>query len=315
VLNRENVKRIAVIRHAALGDMVLTRPFLIEARRFFPNATLTLSTVSHYTYGTPEDLVDRVHTMYGNDQRDVKLSQQIRKARELGEQDILFDLATTSRSLWLGLVNKAQIKIGFPYRAWQQRFFFDVAIHRSDYWFEAVNMLDMLHLLGVNTQFPPEFATPGTAVSRERPSMIYFTSASTPNKCWPQEHFAKLIDQCARIYPAYDHILLEGKAPWEAVTHLAQQLQHYPNVHVQKAMPLDQTIGLLKSAMCVISNDNGIRNLAISTETPTVGIFFATIPYRYWPRYGRHAAVFNPDGSIPTVDAVHQAIETVITQE
>ena len=311
-LDPTEVKRVAVIRHAALGDMVLTRPFLLEARRFFPNATLTLSTVSHYTYGTPDDLVDRVHTMFGNDQRDVKLSQQLRQARELGEQDILFDLAITSRSLWLGLVSKARIKIGFPYRPWQQRFYFDAAVWRSDYLFEAVNMLDMLHLLGANTRFPPEFATPGTAQSRKRPCLIYFTSASTASKCWPQEHFVKLIDRSARAYPEYDHILLEGKAEWEAVAPLVQQLQQHANVIVQKALPLDQTIALLKAASCVISNDNGIRNLAISTETPTVGIFFSTIPYRYWPRYGQHTAVFNHDGSIPSVDAVYQAIETVL---
>jgi ADP-heptose:LPS heptosyltransferase len=306
------VKRVAVIRHAALGDMVLTRPFLIEARRFFPNATLTLSTVSHYTYGTPDDLVDRVHTMYGNNQRDVKLSQQLRRARELGEQDVLFDLAITSRSLWLGIVNKARIKIGFPYRPWQQRLYFDAAVWRSDFQFEAVNMLDMLNLLGANTRFPPEFAMPGTPQARQRPCLIYFTSASTANKCWPQEHFVKLIDQCATTYPKHDHILLEGTAEWEAVTPLMQQLQQHHNVMVQKAMSLDQTIALLKAADCVISNDTGIRNLAISTDTPTVGIFFATIPFRYWPRYGRHNAVFNADGSIPSVADVYQAIANVL---
>ena len=292
--------------------MVLTRPFLIEARRFFPNATLTLSTVSHYTYGTPEDLVDRVHTMYGNNRRDASLSQQIRQARELGEQDILFDLAITSRSFWLGVVNKARIKIGFPYRPWQQRFYFDAAVWRSDFQFEAVNILDMLNLLGANTRFPPEFAMPGTPEVRQRPCLIYFTSASTANKCWPQEHFVKLIDQCARAYPGHEHILLEGTAEWETVTPLQQQLQQHHNVIVQKAMPLDQTIALLKAADCVISNDTGIRNLAISTDTPTVGIFFATIPFRYWPRYGRHNAVFNADGSIPTVAAVYQAVENVL---
>ena len=305
------VKRVAVIRHAALGDMVLTRPFLIEARRFFPNATLTLSTVSHYTYGTPDDLVDRVHTMCGNNQRDVKLSQQIRTARELGEQDILFDLANTSRSLWLGLVNKARIKIGFPYRPWQQRFYFDAAVWRSDFLFEAVNMLDMLHLLGANTRFPPEFAMPGVAQARQRPCLVYFTSASIANKCWPQDNFAKLINQCASTFPEYEHIILEGTAAWESATSLMAQVTPRDNVLVQKAMPLEQTIALLKAAACVISNDTGIRNLAISTETPTVGIFFSTIPFRYWPRYGRHIAVFNHDGSIPSVTAVYQAIENV----
>lgn len=307
------VRRVAVIRHAALGDMVLTRPFLIEARRFFPNATLTLSTVSHYTYGTPDDLVDRVHTMYGNNRRDVKLAEQIRMARELGEQDILFDLANTSRSLWLGLVNKTRIKIGFPYRPWQQRVYFDAAVWRSDFLFEAVNMLDMLHLLGADTRFPPQFAMPGEAQARSRPCLVYFTSASIKNKCWPQQYFVQLIDRCACEYPQHDHILLQGTGDWESVASLMQQLQQHDNVSMQEAMPLLETIALMKAADCVVSNDTGIRNLAISTDTPTVGIFFSTIPYRYWPRYGKHIAVFNADGSQPSVDAVYAAVNTVLT--
>ncbi|CAH8182202.1 hypothetical protein VAE151_500005 [Vibrio aestuarianus] len=31
----EKVKKIAIFRHAALGDQVIVRPFLIEARKFF----------------------------------------------------------------------------------------------------------------------------------------------------------------------------------------------------------------------------------------------------------------------------------------
>ncbi len=52
-LTRENIKKIAVIREAALGDMVLTRAFLIEARKAFPNAIITLSIVSNHTRGRP----------------------------------------------------------------------------------------------------------------------------------------------------------------------------------------------------------------------------------------------------------------------
>ena len=83
-LTRDNVKAIAVLRHAALGDMVLTRAFLIEARKAFPNAKITLSIVSNYTRGTPEDLVDRIHIIHGSDQKDVSILKRIKKIKELG---------------------------------------------------------------------------------------------------------------------------------------------------------------------------------------------------------------------------------------
>ena len=69
----EQVHKIAVIRHAAVGDMVIIRPFLVELRRFFPNARITLSLSTNYQRAAPVDLVDEVHTQYGNDRRDVSL--------------------------------------------------------------------------------------------------------------------------------------------------------------------------------------------------------------------------------------------------
>ena len=90
-LSRDTIKNIAVIRHGALGDMLLTRAFLVEARKAFPNASITLSIVSNYTRGTPEDLVDRVHVVHGSDQRETPLRTRIKRMKELGPQDIIFD--------------------------------------------------------------------------------------------------------------------------------------------------------------------------------------------------------------------------------
>ena len=79
-----------------------------------------------------------------------------------------------------------------------------------------------------------------------------------------------------------------------------------------KGGELDDTIALLKGATLVVSNDTGIRNLAITMQTPTVGIFFYTVPYRYWPRYGSHEVVFEHSGAIPSVDSVFESIVKLI---
>ena len=61
----EKVKKIAVFRHAALGDQVITRPMLVEIRKFFPNAKITLVGVSNYQYAAPSDLADETIFMAG----------------------------------------------------------------------------------------------------------------------------------------------------------------------------------------------------------------------------------------------------------
>jgi len=268
--------------------------------------------VSHYTRGAPEDLVDRVHVAYGSDRREVPKREQLRRARELGYHDFIFDLAATSRSFWLCILNPARLKIGFPYRSTTRYLFYDAAVLRSNYTFEAEVMLHTLNLIGFSMPRRLRFDMPGTALRRERPYVVYFTSASTVDKCWSPERFSDLIGHMAERYPGYDHIVLEGRADWESIETILAPLASKPNVLAMKVDNLDSTVSLLKGATVVVSNDTGIRNLAVASETPTVGIFFATVPYTYWPRYGGHEVVFNADGSIPEVQAVLRAAERIM---
>jgi len=300
----DEVQRVAVIRHAAVGDLVLTRPFLIELRRFFPNAKITLSVCSNYTRGVPADLVDRVHVVYGNDQHGIKLKQQFKRAKELGAQDLMFDLAVTSRSTWLCLLTRAKLKVSFPYHNIQRYVFYDIAVSRSDMRFEAENMLEMLNILGHATQHPPVFDMQVEAAVRERPYLVYFPSASTEKKCWPHGNFAELVGEMAEKYPDHEHVVLAGIAEWESIDDIMETLSGRQNVTGLNLDDFDDTVSLVSGAVLLVANDTGIRNIAIACETPTVGIFFATEPFRYWPRYQGHEAAFVADGSVPGVEQV-----------
>ena len=303
-ISPQKVKKVAVIRHAAVGDMVLTRPFLIELRCFFPNAEITLSVSSNYTRGMPSDLVDHVHEVYGNDRRDVTLKEQIARAKELGEQDLLFDLAATSRSFWLCKLTKAKLKLGFPYHAIQRPLFYDITIPRSDLRFEAENMLELLNVLGHAHEYPLRFDMPVTPTQRDKPYAVYFPSASTTEKCWPHNCFADLVGRMADQYPEREHIVLEGIAEWEKIDDIMAAVGNKPNVTGLQLDDFDATISLIKGASLLVGNCTGIRNMAIACDTPTVGIFFVTPVFRYWPRYGRHEAAFTPDAGVPEVDQV-----------
>ena len=68
-LDKMKVKKIAVIKHAALGDMLQVRPMLITLNESFPNADITLSVVTNYMKGIPEDLIDHLHIAKGNDKK------------------------------------------------------------------------------------------------------------------------------------------------------------------------------------------------------------------------------------------------------
>ncbi|MBE9560006.1 MAG: glycosyltransferase family 9 protein [Proteobacteria bacterium] len=312
-LSLSDIKKIAILRHAALGDMVLTRSFILEARKAFPNAVITLSVVSNYTRGTPEDLVDRVHIVYGSDKKDASIRERYKRFKELGDQDIIFDLATTSRSTLTCLLNRATLKIGFPYRKLQARLLFDIATPRSDLNFEGCDMMNMLNALGIKTAYPHQYDMPGEALKREKPYIIYFIGASTPDKVWPADRFSQLIEVMSKDYPDHDHLVLEGIQAWETADKILAPLQKTGNAGVINAYTIDETVSVLKGADLVISNDTGIRHLAIVSETPTVGIFFQD-PFRYWPRFEIHDVAMPDENGPASAEEVHNCCKNILAK-
>lgn len=292
-LDANTLKKITVVRHAALGDMLLTRAFLIEARKAFPNAQITLSVLSNYTRGIPYDLIDHVHTISSPGTRKT-IRERIAEIRTLGEQDIIFDLAASNRSAYLCLLSTAKLKIGFPYRRVQARITYDIATQRSDLDFEVTDILKMLNIFGFKTAYPHHFNMPGEQLTRDKPYIAYFIGAAIPRRCWPIENFIELIKNLSKQFPDHDHIVLEGLKEWESADPILKSLSEHKNVISYQADSIEQTTAFLKGAEILVSNDTGIRHLAIVSNTPTVGIFLED-PFRYWPRYNHHKAAYGKD--------------------
>jgi len=306
-LERTDIHSIAVIKHAAFGDMLLLRPFLIELRTAFPEARITLSVISHYLRGVPEDLVDRVHVVPGTKEKK-GIRSAFKAYKELGPHDLLFDLTASTRSFILSLITKAKFKIGFQYRS-LHKFIYDIGIPRSTYRFEAGTFLEQLCPLGINFAWPPQFDMKVSPVTRDKPYIVYFPTASSPAKSWPAENFSILIGKMAAELPHLEHIILSGISEWEKVVanDIMASLSGIENISQLEAGPDDYA--LLKGAALLVSNDTGIRHLGIALGTTTVCIFFLIPPYRYWPRYGRHQVVYNQDASMPNWQAVALAMQ------
>lgn len=311
------IKKIAVIRHAALGDQVITRPFLVELRKFFPNATITLSAVSNYQYGMPDDLADRLHITHGADRKnEISFKEKIANMKALGEQDIIFDLAATNRSYWLMALSTAKLKIGFPYKQWVAKALYDISVFRSDFTAELEVMLDMLRVLGHNPTYPLDFAYPSHLLEKDesKKQIVYFNGASQESKMYPVEKMRQLMIDASKQLPDYQHIFLEGMNKNEKRTQLGD-LSNYTNISFQEVMQLEQLTSYLAKAHCVVSTDTGVRNLAIATHTPTVGIFYSTVPFRYTPLTDNHKIVMNADASIPEPKQIRATIETLLNSD
>ncbi|HFC9448374.1 TPA: glycosyltransferase family 9 protein [Vibrio cholerae] len=315
----ERIKKIAIFRHAALGDQVIARPFLIEARKFFPNAKITLVGVSNYQYGAPSDLADETLFMIGRHRKhELSWKQKISQFTQLEEQDIIFDVAGTSRSYWMTLLSKARLKFGFPYKPYLCGSLYNIAVFRSDFQPELECMLDMLKMLGHNPQRPLDFGYPSHFEQYDKqqtkPSILYFNGASTASKILTQEQMKQFLEQAVTTFPDYQHVYLEGKNDFEKGDFLTD-LTRYNNFSIQPCLPLDDLVDYIAKARLVVAPDTGVRNIAVSTHTPTVGIFYSTVPFRYTPMDGRHHIVMNANGEIPTTSQIITTMTTALKQD
>ncbi|MDO6685712.1 MULTISPECIES: glycosyltransferase family 9 protein [unclassified Agarivorans] len=296
--------------------MIVTRPFILETRKFFPNAHITLSITTDSQLGAPIDLADSVHIVPGKDQRHGPLKERFKQLNALPEQDIIFDLVCTNRSSYITLLTKAKLKVSYPHRDLQARMLYDICLKRSSFSCEAEVMLQMLMFFGHQPSLPLDFQLPDNRQVRDThtPYVSFFTGSAAPSKCYPLDQYKQVIEQLAKSYPQLDFVLLEGTKPeetqqgWEAV------ITNNTNVRVQPLLSIDGVTEHLAKASLVISNDTGIRNVAIATHTPTLGIFIGTVPYRYLPTYEAHYIVYNPDKSIASVDKVFNKAIQAITE-
>ncbi|ADN09607.1 glycosyltransferase family 9 protein [Sulfurimonas autotrophica] len=311
--NPQDITNITVIRHAAIGDFMNIRPFLIELREFFPNAKVTLSVLKHYMYGIPYDLIDEVHVMsrYKEDNSKTGFFTRVKEAKTLPPQDIIFDLTDSTISLFLVALSKSKLKVGYPYRA-LRRTFFDVATLRSDFVVEAVSVLHMLNILGAKTRTNLEYGLNEKYPKREEKRIIYFAGASTENKCWEKDKFRQLIEKMSQEYKNYEHVILQGIGENEKFLEIYEPLAPIKNVALQETMSIEDVMQFLSDSRCLVSNDTGIRNIGIALQTPTVGIFFQIPPFRYWPREAKHDCVFNIEYSSPTVDDVYASTKKLV---
>lgn len=196
--------------------------------------------------------------------------------------------------------------MGFPHREYRN-FLFDIVLERSDFVLETENMLHFASVFGARGKHPLQYAFPLYERENKNPYICYFTSASIPQKCWPKGHFIELVRMMSKQFPNMKHIIMDGVKEDEKVDDIVEALADCPNVVKQELLGLEKVYRFLGEATMVISNDTGVRNMAIAVNTPTVGIFFLTGAFRYWPRDGMHEAVFTPNATIPDVKMVFDA--------
>ncbi|HET7462666.1 MAG TPA: glycosyltransferase family 9 protein [Longimicrobium sp.] len=140
------------------------------------------------------------------------------------------------------------------------------------------------------------------------PTVAFVVGTSKPEKEWPPERYAAVMDTLAESRAARS-ILVGGHSPREnAAAEAIRTATAHPPLDL-RAWDLRRVVYLLGRADVLVSPDTGPLHIGVALGTPTVGLIGYTNPKRYGPWRRFHDLLldaFGDPGEDYPVDAKHR---------
>jgi heptosyltransferase I len=140
------------------------------------------------------------------------------------------------------------------------------------------------------------------------PTVAFVVGTSKPEKEWPAERYAAVMDALAESHGARS-VLVGGLSPREtAAADAIRRAAAHPPLDLRE-WDLRRVVYLLSRADVLVSPDTGPLHIGVALGTPTVGLMGYTNPKRYgpWRRFGDLLLdAFGDPGEDYPIDAKHR---------
>ncbi|TET54922.1 MAG: lipopolysaccharide heptosyltransferase II, partial [Actinobacteria bacterium] len=303
----ENIKKILIIKLAAIGDIMFASPLAFNLKKDFPEAEIhwlgdswTKDTLKHIP--NIDKLVFFDRPWFKSRIRGyLEIPRLLRKLRAQN-----YDLAIIAHrsplAMRLAKLSNAKIKVGFVENGSNKYLDFSVKYDNSKH--EVERNLDLLRALNLkihNNRMIYEIDPSALSNMKEK----YFNEKANgivciapgggknpglnmPLKKWPKERYADLAKELAE--KGVRILLLGSKDDEDVCDFIAQRVQVK---NLCSKTSLEESAALIKLADLYIGNDSGPLYIAAAVGTPTLGIFGPTDPKLLAPSGKNNTFVLN----------------------
>ncbi|WP_197722109.1 glycosyltransferase family 9 protein [Sulfuriflexus mobilis] len=276
----KNIRRIAVLRLSALGDICMVVPVIRTLQQALPQAQITWI-ISRPAYNLVEGL-DGVEFIVIDKPRGPGDYLALRKRLQHERFDVLLAMQAALRANLIYPLIQAPLKIGFDARR---------ARDRQDWFTNAAIPFANEHLLDSFLAFAKTLGIENTVIDWRLPIgdaerdwarqqlaggtgrvVIVNPAASKAERNWPAERYAEVITQ---LQARGAQIILTGGAnPEEAALIQAIERQLViPIKNLAGQTHPKQLAALLEAADCLLAPDTGPVHMAVAVGTPVVGLY------------------------------------------
>ena len=308
----ENIKKILIIKLAAIGDSILLIPTLRVLKKNFPDAEITfICSQINYSVIKKIPYVDKiidcnVHSFLRNPFLFLRFMKDLRKEK----YDIIIDVGQWERiNAIMTMLARSDYTIGFKTESQHKHFGYDsVAVHsRTKH--ELENFLDLVIPLGIN-------------ISEEDRKLEYFLNSEDykfADEFWnnhelngrtviclhpgcgengrPREWEVQNYIDLGKRLVAYDdniRILITG------ATHEEERCREIAAgisknvINTAGMYPLDNVVAMVKRVKVIVCSNTGMLHIASCVGTKTMGLHGPTNPLK-WGSYTKNAVLIQSD--------------------
>lgn len=313
-----DVKKILVVKFAAIGDSIMLIPMLRTLRRAYPKAEITflcseinISIIKKVPY-IDKVLVENVHSFLSNPFRFVKMIYSLRKNR----YSIIIDTEQWSRiSPIIIALLRYEFSVGFKTEGQYKHFMFNRVINHSKDKHELDTFIDLLAPLFVPVYDSDYVLEYFLSNDNKQTAEKFFTENDLLNKtvitlhpgCGglgaPREWDISRYVSLGRRLIDYDHeiVLLISGAPNEVQKcgELEKGLRSiYGNIkkiiNIAGIYSLDDVVAIIERVTLIVCSNTGMLHLASCMGTKTMGLHGPTNPAK-WGAYNKNTVLIQSD--------------------
>jgi len=311
---------ILFIKTSSLGDVVHHMPALTDARKAHPDATFCW--LVEEAFAPLVRLHPAINTVIPVASRRWRKSlyasatiAEIRASLRNIRAQRYDKIVDTQGLLRTAILTRAARGVRHGYDASSVReplasLFYDVRHHveRNMHAVERNRTLSSL-ALGYAPDGAPDFGLDRARIGKDSTSRygLLLHATARPEKQWPDADWIAFAKRFAQRF----ELLL----PWGTEAERARSesiAAAVPGARVPDRAPLDQVAKLIAGAQFVVGVDTGLLHLAAALGVPAVAIFAGSKPALTGPVGRGRLSILGDDGKPPSVDAVVEAVETII---
>jgi heptosyltransferase I len=311
---------ILFIKTSSLGDVVHHMPALTDARKAHPDATF--SWLVEEAFAPLVRLHPAIDTVIPVASRRWRKSlyapatiAEIRASFRNIRAQRYDEIVDTQGLLRTAILTRAARGMRHGYDASSVReplasLFYDVR-HRVERDMHAVERNRILSglALGYAPDEAPDFGLDRARIGKDSTSRygLLLHATARREKQWPDADWIAF----AKLFAQRFELLL----PWGTEAERARSeyiAAAVPGARVPDRAPLDQIAKLIAGAQFVVGVDTGLLHLAAALGVPVVAIFAGSKPALTGPMGKGRLSILGDDGKPPSVDAVVEAVESIV---